>query len=484
MPADRPNIVLITADQQRYDTTRPLAPPWMRTPHFDDLAARGVVFSRAYSDCPLCVPARVSIMTGQQTMTHGCNGNRPTADVMGRDATQPGRLRALGYQTAAIGKMHFGPQRVRHGFDEMILPQDYYLHMRRLGYDVPQPTRHGLGQNELYPTMATVPEALTLTNWIAQQCVEYIRERRDPSVPFFLWCSFPKPHPPLDPPEPYYSMYRDCDIPAPAVGDWATDDRCPAAFLRHRQSWSTDRLTPQVLREARAAYYGLITQNDYNMGRVLAALQDLDLFDEAMILYASDHGEYLGDHGTSAKTFFHEPSAHVPMLLRMPMSYAGCPNDVTCDAPVTLADVLPTCVAAAGGRCGDDVEGLDLAALARGEVPRREYLEATGTPGQRYAAITDGRWKFMWYAEGGTEQLFDIEGDPRELHDLSGSPGAQADRGRLRSELIRRLAARGSDLVSRGDFVAQPPAGDSEADRRRRYWPGYHTEDFTKDVRH
>jgi len=98
--------------------------------------------------------------------------------------------------------MHFGPERRRHGWDEMILPADYYRQMERSGLPF-QPMRHGLGQNELYPTMATVPEALTLTSWTAERCVDYIRERRDPTKPFLLWCSFSKPHPPLDPHETY-----------------------------------------------------------------------------------------------------------------------------------------------------------------------------------------------------------------------------------------------------------------------------------------
>jgi len=208
-------------------------------PHFDQLRREGLTFTSAYADCPSCVPSRVSIMTGQFVTSHGMARNGQTSTVMGRERTLPAYMRALGYQTAAIGKMHFGPQRLRHGFDEMILPDDYYREMIRRGASL-QPMRHGLGQNELYPTMATVPESQTLTNWIAEQCLEYIRVRRDPTVPFFLWCSFSKPHPPLDPPEPYYSMYRGCAIAEPVYGDWVgrralpvrPQTRPPGAVLR------------------------------------------------------------------------------------------------------------------------------------------------------------------------------------------------------------------------------------------------------------
>ena len=236
---DRPHILLITTDQQRFDAAGDAAPAFMRTPHFDHLTREGINFSAAYGDCPICVPSRMSIMTGKYVTTHGMTGNGPSSRVLsGASNTLPTCMNELGYQTAAIGKMHFTPQRARHGFQEMILPEDYYRHMARRGYDV-QPMRHGLGQNELYPGLATVPEALTLTSWTAEQCVEFIRERRDPTAPFFLWCSFSKPHPPIDPPEPYYSMYRDCDIPQPVYGDWSEGESVPYAFrlTREKQSY-------------------------------------------------------------------------------------------------------------------------------------------------------------------------------------------------------------------------------------------------------
>jgi hypothetical protein len=174
------------------------------------------------------------------------------AQVMGEEETLPTHMRALGYQTAAIGKMHFTPQRRRHGFEEMVLPDDYYREVARSG-EIQQPMRHGLGQNELHPTMATVPESRTLTAWTADRCADYIRHRRDPAKPFLLWCSFSKPHPPLDPPEPYYSMYKDAPIPDPVVGGWADDAHAPAAFRHWRQCRGYDLMTKPQLRAARAA---------------------------------------------------------------------------------------------------------------------------------------------------------------------------------------------------------------------------------------
>jgi arylsulfatase A-like enzyme len=391
-------------------------------------------------------------------------------------------MRALGYQTAAIGKMHFTPQRARHGFDEMILPEDYYREMAAQGFDL-QPMRHGLGQNELYPGMATVSEAKTLTSWIAEQCVQYIRERRDPTVPFFLWCSFSKPHPPLDPPEPYYSMYRNAPIPAPFVGEWV--DEMPAAMQRTQQQQAFDLVPPEIIREGRAAYYGLITQIDYNMGRVFAALQDRDLFGETMILYTSDHGEYLGDHNTGAKSYFHESSAHVPFVMRLPQSWENRQPNRPNGSLVTLADVLPTVVAAGGGSA-EDVDGMNLIDLVQDETEPRDYLEGmSASRGEiAYAAITDRRWKYMYYPEGGAEQLFDLETDPHELRNLAGMSEHSGEHERMRDALIERHKARGSKLIADGTLLETPLRGDSLDERRNRSWPGYHTEFYHIDVRH
>ncbi|MGI6375292.1 MAG: sulfatase-like hydrolase/transferase [Anaerolineae bacterium] len=489
MADQRPNILLITTDQQRFDASGSAGPSFLRTPHYDHLRREGIDFRAAYADCPICVPARVGIMTGRYVFGHQMPGNGATSGLpaMKRERTLPSLLRALGYQTAAIGKMHFTPQRARHGFDELIIPDDYYRHMQRLGYGQLQPMHHGLGQNELYPAMATVPEALTLTSWTAEQCVDYIRERRDPTAPFFLWCSFAKPHPPIDPPEPYYSMYRDCAIPEPVYGDWCEADACPPAFARHREKQSFDLVPPEVIREARAAYYGAITQIDYNMGRVFAALQDRGLFNDTLIVYTSDHGEFLGDHHAGAKSFFHEPSAHIPFVVRLPQCWQDRQHGTAVSTPVTHADILPTLVTAAGGTPPADVDGHDLVALARGQLaePRR-YLESmAGSMAEpSHLSMTDGRWKYMYYPEGAVEQLFDLQHDPHELRNLVGDPAYGDQWEELHRTMVQRHEARRSPLVAEGQLLRLPLKGDSTRDRRNTSWPGYHTELYDVDVRH
>lgn len=487
----QPNIILITTDQQRYDTISPWKPSFLRTPHIDHLIRDGVNFTSAYADCPICVASRTTIMTGKYARTHGLPNNRETSSAFGRENTLPTLLRQAGYQTAAIGKMHFGPERVRHGFDEMLLPADYYRWMMKSGNPL-QPMHHGLGQNELYPGMATVPEALTLTSWTAEQCVEYIKERRDPSLPFFLWSSFSKPHPPLDPPEPYYSMYRNSPIPDPVFGDWCTDDRIPEPMKRHRQQWSEDVIPPEIIREARSAYYGLITQIDYNIGRVFAALQDIgnEMFNETMFLFTSDHGEFLGDHRMGCKVYFNEPSAHIPFVLRMPKSWAGRSFGEASSHVTSLADVLPTLVSAAGGAAPSGIDGKDLTAVLNGKEKPREYLPALANGshpkivGDVYLGITDGRWKYQYFPEGPSELFFDLANDPKELHDLSTDVGAAEAKKRMRGMLIMDEKKRGGTYLSGDDLVSFPKRGDTEKERRATPWPGYHTEHYHIDVRH
>ena len=447
--SERPNIILVTTDQQRYDTTGPEAPRFMRTPHLDLLAKEGITFRRAYAECPICVPSRVSIMSGLDAATTGHSDFRDSRVTLDRVPTLPTLMRDAGYQTVAIGKMHFGPQRARHGFEEMILPDDYYRHMLRSGHPL-QPMRHGLGQNELCPGMATVPEAMTLTSWTAEQGVEYIKYRRDPTRPFFMWLSFSKPHPPLDPPEPYYSMYRNCPIPEPVIGDWCSDERAPYAFLKHRQSWSQDQISFEILREARAAYYGLVTQCDYNLGRVLSALQDegKGVFANTMILFTTDHGEYLGDHRTGSKIFWHEPSAHIPFILRLPKTWSDRPNDATSDALVTLSDVLPTLVAAAGGKVPEGLDGMDVTSVARRQQEGRTYTFGVGGGDPPiFFAVRDERYKFIHWTAGGTRHLFDLQQDPHELHNLADDPSMREHIHRLTRAIVDRF--RGRELGKR-----------------------------------
>lgn len=465
MPAQQPNILLITSDQQRFDTVGPRKPAWLRTPHLDRLGREGVCFDRAYAQCPVCVPARRHIMSGQDAFTYANGDLTRGRDIPTTTETLPAVLRALGYHTSLIGKAHFGPARIRYGFDEMICAEQYYRQMAQAGHAI-QPMRHGLGQCEFHPGLATVPEALTLTNWTAEQAAEFIRYRRDPSQPFFLWLSFHKPHPPFDPPEPYYSMYRHCDLGEPAIGDWCDDANLPPAIRRTSRKQSLDLIPPEISREARAAYYGLITQIDYNIGRVYQALYDEGVDANTLIVFTADHGEYLGDHQSWGKFTPHEGSAHLPFIVRLPSDWGEDRVGLASDAVITHADLLPTFVRAAGGKVPAWSDGHDLLPVVRGEKESvRTHLESYmyenaywfkdyGQPD--YLGITDGQWKYIWYPEGGREQLFDLATDPCELCNLAAAPEHRGKLDELRGELIARQSRRGLSSVRNGELTSIP----------------------------
>lgn len=289
---DRPNVLLITTDQQRFDTIHAAGNPHIRTPNLNWLADNGIRCSNAYTDCPVCVPARATIMTGK----HG---------------------HSMGLVTNG-GKMHFNPRRCNHGFEHMEILEDYYRHMAAHP-EKGVPMNHGLGQNVMEPGVSTVDETASLTHWTVDRSIDFL-ETRDDTRPFFLWTSFAKPHPPLDPCRNYWEMYRDRPVPAPVRGDWsAMLDDVPPGFLASSFHLNMcHRFSDDLIADIRRAYYACITQIDYNLGMLFARLRELDLLENTWIMFTSDHGEMLGDHRMGAKSVGMEGSAHIPMLVKPP----------------------------------------------------------------------------------------------------------------------------------------------------------------------
>ena len=478
----RPNVLLITTDQQRFDTIGEDAPEFMRTPHIDFLMREGISFDRCYAQTPACVPSRMSIMTGMSPQKLGVYGNGGANNAINHETkTLPRVMNDMGYHTIGVGKMHFEPERARHGFSEMILPRDYYNKMAESG-SIYQPLRHGLGQNEMYPTLATVPEALTLTSYITEECVGYIQKRRDPTIPFFMWCSYSKPHPPLDPPEPYYSMYRGLSIDPPVHGQWAKEEKAPTSFNRFRQRWSSDLLSETIVKEAKAAYYGLITQCDYNMGRIFSALQDVGELNNTLIIFASDHGEFLGDHGAAGKFFPYEQSIHVPCVVRPPKHMAQHLVGTKNESLVTLMDILPTVLAFAGGDI-QAFEGKDLLETALGGDKREDLTGIYFGDADYFYLITETH-KYIYYPEDGKEQLFDLVNDRQDLVDLATEPAYQELLAQMKAALIAKHEAEGSEFVKEGAFISLPKKNDTTQERRANNWPGFHTEYCPHDVLH
>ena len=475
-----PNILLITTDQQRFDTIHAAGNPHIFTPHLNWLCDTGIRFSRAYTDCPVCMPARATIMTGVPAYRHGATGNINAEPIRGR-ATIPALLAAAGYETRAQGKMHFNPMRSKFGFETMELAHDYYRQRNRTDPELCG-SQHGMGQNEMEPVIGSVDENHTLTRWVVDQSIDFL-DTRDPERPFFLWTSISKPHPPFDPSLKFWELYRDLPMPEPALGDWSADwQNIPPGFLEPTAHLNNAfRFTPDQLARIRRAYYACITELDVCLGRLFAAMRERNLLRDTLIIFTSDHGEMLGDHGMGGKTVFLEPSTHVPLLIRPPGEWDNEPmRGTVCDRLATLQDILPTCLSAAGlsTPLPRDADGHDLLAIAAGQDGRARFF---GQCGSQFGVV-EGDWKYVFTSAGGGELLFNLGQDPRETLNLAPSEPARCRE--LRAALESELAAAGSPDLDASGHLKIAPARPLKDVRRWSAWPGFHGNNTVTDLLH
>ena len=473
------NILLITTDQQRFDTLHAAGNPHIRTPHLNWLLDSGIHFRRCYSDSPLCGPARATILTGLHAYNHRHLDNTSVLKT-GLHGTLPGLLTRQGYQTRAVGKMHFSPERCHYGFEHMEILDDYYRFMKKN----PQfgvPTDHGLGQNEMEPAISTVDETHSLTHWTVDRSIDFL-ETRDTTRPFFLWTSFSKPHPPWDPCLNYWKLYENAEVPPPVFGDWSAKVEDVPAGLRETMYIlnGVDRFSAEFLRACKRAYYACITQIDYNLGLLFARLRELKLLENTSILFTSDHGELLGDHHLGGKTVFLEGSAHVPLIVRPADEHLRPQERGThSDALVCLADILPTCAALAGVDVpAQPCDGIDLLGAARGGRVRETLIGECHT----HHCVIEGTHKYMFSAVGASELLFNLDADPHEQRNLAASPACRDLLARLRAKLAARLSAAGHPAVRDGQLQATSQPQPIQALRGR--WPGFHSRDLPNEVLH
>ena len=450
---EKPNIVYIVLDQWRGDCLgiADSAHPVM-TPHFDQIAYEGIWYERAYADCPVCMPQRATMLTGFTASQHGLPHNFMSGprSPIAIEQSLPFRLtREAGYQTKAVGKMHFWPERARFGFEDISLhPNDYVNFLEEQGYGGFY-RGHGLGGNEVYPAVSAVPERLTHTHWIVDEGIRFL-QRRDPDCPFMLWMVFEAPHSPFDPPEPFDRMYDDFEIPEAVVGDWVGAADEPMSLIADRIVRNADRISPQVLKRARRHYYGQVTHIDYQLGRLFGELQSSGLYENTTIVITSDHGEHLGDHGLYAKSTFLESSARVPIIMRLPREHGIYNRRV--DSPALTADIAPTLLELAGLAPDAEMDGMSLLRLPQDRV----------IFGETRASVfaTDGRLKYIYYFAGGVEQLFNVGSDPDDRYNLAGQPEYAAAQTALKASLIDYLRVNERPAVADSDLLVSDSALD------------------------
>ncbi|MDA3875090.1 MAG: sulfatase-like hydrolase/transferase [Kiritimatiellae bacterium] len=428
----RPHILLITTDQQRYDALGINGNQVLQTPNLDCLAANGVNFERCYSTCPVCIPARRTLISGQHPFTHGL---RKYTDGLEWNPpfTLPGILGDAGYETRLIGKLHLHPQGKRYGYDHMLLSEtshsrptsetqhrnDYVRWLKQNGIDE-HPHFHGINGNGRLVSNWPLEDRFHHNNWLAKEATRYLCDDRDPSAPFFLHLSFFHPHPPLVPLKEYHDRYDPGSMEPSSMGEWVPD-------LPSRPGIAPDSaLGPfdaEVIQRARAGYYALINHIDDCVAHVLERWQEYGnprAKEPLYILYSSDHGEMLGDHHLFRKSLCYEGSSHIPFFI------GGSNVDIQSGPSRELCcweDVLPTIADLAGVDLPGSVDGRSLAPILRGEVDEESRDHLTGMcHGQvdNYFQVR-GPHKYIWFPKTNEEQLFNLEEDPEELHDLSGN---------------------------------------------------------------
>lgn len=449
------NILFILCDQYRNDCLGCAGHSVVETPNLDSLAGTGTLFRHAYTPCPSCIAARASLFTG----LHPTHTNRlgyqdcvpwqypnMLAEVLGNG----------GYQTHCVGKTHFYPQRVHCGFHSLesyearqnfdgLYVNDYEEWLREKTGGAIEEFDHGLTCNSWATRPSPLPEELHNNSWVAKRGIEFIR-RRDKTRPFFLNLSFHRPHPPIDPPQVFWDLYRDRELPPVPLGDWAAVHDKPVTNL---DAWE-GRLNPKLLALARRGYYAQVAHIDSQIGRVLQFIRRSKCGPTAVI-FTADHGEMLGDHHLFRKTYAYEGSAGVPLIISIP----NVNQQQIVDAPVVLEDLYPTICSMAGLALPQPVDGLDLLPVCRNEgTLDRDCIH--GEHSSCYSAdeamqfLTDGREKYIWFTQSGREQLFNLSKDPTECRDLATEPGSKGRLQLWRDRLIKRLATRPQDGLSDG----------------------------------
>jgi arylsulfatase A-like enzyme len=484
------NVLFIMCDQLRWDYLSCNGHPGLQTPHIDALAARGVNFTRAYVQSPVCGPSRMSFYTGRYMRSHGSNWNRFPLRI--GEPTLGDALAPLGVRTALVGKTHMaadsegmkrlgidpdsrlGVLAAECGFepyerDDGLHPTPsrprpaYDEYLRRLGYEAENPWEHWANSGGDAEALlngwllahadkpARIPEEHSETPYMTRRAMDFIGEAGAEGRPWCLHLSYIKPHWPYIVPAPYHAMYGANHL-LPVVRDEAERaDPHPVlrAFQEFRVSrnFSRDEVRARVL----PAYMGLIKQIDDQIGVLMRFLEARGELDTTTIVFTSDHGDYLGDHWLGEKDLFHECSVRVPMIVADPSPEADATRGTSCDALVESIDLAPTFVEGFGGTVANHVmEGRSLLPLLRGERPAwrqavfseydygpQEAREFLNQPVDqcRLFMVFDGRWKYV-HATGFRPMLYDLAADPNEFHDLGADPGHEAERARLKDTLL------------------------------------------------
>jgi arylsulfatase A-like enzyme len=448
----RPNVLLITTDQQRYDMLGANGNAQVRTPHLDALAARGALFAQATIQNTVCIPSRACLQTGRYTHQHGvCYMETVIDDTPGLPAweqTFMERLQGAGYHTGAFGKIHMMPER---GFHEMQvtggkggrwtrsaglpiglapLGRDYaaWLEARHPGgYEAIYEQRRRPEYQQYHTAISNVlPLDEYVDTWIAENTLDFIR--RDHGRPFFAWCGFCGPHGPVDPPQPYDTLYEPEEVILPA--NFGVDDEGRPRATTPEQEW--------IARRWCAYYMGLVTLIDDMVGRLVEALEGRGLIENTLIVFTTDHGEMMFERGRLGKGNFTEAVIRAPLIVAPPGGLAGR----VVEGLVETYDIAPTILDYARAEVPATMSARTLRPLVQGESPGKDVAlceHQSNDRSERGICVRTERGKYEIWSPSGRERFYDLQADPLERRNLIAQAPYRDEVDRHRRLMIERL---------------------------------------------
>ncbi len=496
METKRPNVLIFVTDQHRNDHLGCNGNPILRTPNIDRLAQSGVVFERAYVANPLCMPARASMFTGRTPRGHGVRTNG--IPLSSQIPTFPEALRLAGYRTHSIGKLHMGVYEIPKKAGSVAgkpeeHPESYHTWSNRCLTQLPMPyfgfetaeltsghTDHVFGHyaqwmEDEYPGMLErmhvssasavhapdtwtmdIPEQCHHSHWIADRAIEFLQsEAQTQERPFFLWCSFPDPHHSYACPAPWADMYQAADMPLPNRRKGELEELPPFYREIYEQGKWCSGLTQSGeywepwISHIQAMTYGMISQVDHNVGRVMSELERLGLRENTIVAFISDHGDMMGDHWMNMKGPFHfEGLLNIPWIWSWPGQF---PQGMRTQGLVSQIDLAPTILDLCGVSMQEQQQtmqgsmslpqlpGRSFRAQLMGEADRVQGAVIVENDedwlGLRLRTIITDRYKLNHYAGKPYGELFDLREDPREQHNLWDDPEFK----KLKLELTEHL---------------------------------------------
>lgn len=405
------HVLVLFTDQQRYDTIGAFGNSAVQTPNLDALANDSVIFSKCTTPSPVCVPARLSMFSGQYPARTGCNNNNREKQYSGNGFYS--RLTEYGYNSCCVGKMHylwdsygdigFGK---RYTQEEMVeIGDDYGAYIRQKYPDVFD--LHGM-RSEMYymPQISQLPKADHPTQWVGDKSVEFI-ETCNPEDPMFLFSSFIHPHPPYCPPAPWHKLFRQ-DPPEPYLPseEYMSDFR---ELTGNRCSCERLEMSHQDILRSKNFYYACISFVDYQVGRIISALKKKGMYEDTLIVFASDHGDMMGDYGAIGKRAMLESACHVPLIIHYPGK-----GHMKVSAPSSLVDLAPTILSFTGIEYDlKEYDGVDLFA----ETKRKYVYSQHGCGVNGTYMITDGTGKLIYRREN--DKYYYFSSIPEEKNEFA-----------------------------------------------------------------